>query len=186
MEELWNRLKNWLAQHAPEILETFNPPASPEDIERVHSATRGLLTDLYEFLHFADGQDEGCLLNYWGLLSSRNILYQISLMRDEVVPSWKADGINLDEAEVVGPIKLTLWDENWIPVLSDGGNLMCLDLIPELDEGGEIGQLIQWWRDGTATEWVSSGFRDWFSEFVESLEQGKIVLNSEGYSLTRN
>lgn len=186
MEELWNRLKNWLAENAPDILGTFNPSASSSDIEQVRAATQGQLPDLYEFLSLTNGQDEAPLLDDWYLLSSQSILREINLMRDSVVPSWKASGIDLGEAEVVGPIKLTLWDENWIPILSDGQNLMCLDLIPEIKEGGKVGQLIEWSRDFAPTQWISTGFRDWLSEFIESLEKGQIVLNSEGYSLTRN
>ncbi|NJK42890.1 MAG: hypothetical protein HC933_00300 [Pleurocapsa sp. SU_196_0] len=145
MNELWNRLQRWLEDHAPTILESFNPPATREELDRLRAATDERLPDLYAFLELRNGQDERPLFDDWSMLSATAILREIGLMREQVVPSWQANGVNLEVAEVIGPIRLTLWDEQWIPVFSDGTNLLCLDLIPA--SGGTEGQLIKWSRD---------------------------------------
>ena len=73
MDELWQRLRVWLEQNAPDILQTFNPPASSDEIDRLRVATQNQLPDLYEFLSLANGQDEAPLFDRWSLLSGRNI-----------------------------------------------------------------------------------------------------------------
>jgi cell wall assembly regulator SMI1 len=182
MNELWNRLQRWLENNAPTILGSFNPPAPREEIDRLKAATDERLPDLYALLELRNGQDERPLFDDWSMLSAAAILREISVMRDQVVPSWQANGINLEEAEVIGPIRLTLWHEQWIPVFSDGTNLLCLDLMPA--SGGVEGQLIKWSRDLAPTEWLEAGFRAWLTAFVEALERGEYSVEDE-YTLRR-
>ncbi len=177
LQDLWTRLKSWFAVHAPDRLETLAPGATDKQIAetetrlslrfpadfkasyRIHNGQLDIQQDLMDGREFLSLQRIEEEWNVWkGLLDSGEI----------------ADF----ESEPVGPIRIGWWNEKWIPITHDGGgNHDCLDLAPA--EGGNVGQIIDFWHDDATREIKAPSFGDWFAAFVEGCENGSYVYSDE-------
>lgn len=79
------------------------------------------------------------------------------LFAEAIHPSMK--GVHLT---TVGLVRGVLFDRSWIPIASDNGIPICLDMNPPL--GGSVGQVIYVdWEDGTVRVIAKN-----FLEFIES------------------
>lgn len=178
MQEIWNRIENWLRDNAPEVLEDLSEGA--EDLEII-SAEEYLDVkfpeDLKKSLKIHNGQksNEGkFLLNGWKLLSVENIMEEWDKLKD-FIESGDFDGIVSTNQ---GNIKKNWWNKKWLPLTHSGdGDYNCLDLDPPSAYG--YGQIITFWRDMQERDLVSKSYRNWLETFANDLEDGKYVYMTE-------
>ncbi len=168
MEELWTRIKQRLAMSNPALLATLAAGASSAEIEAVQRAINVSQDDLFASLEQVNGQisSDGAFYERFVLFSASEIAANYALMNEEVVSDLVESGVDLDEGESVGPVKPQIWSAAWIPFAGDGGNFLCLDTDP--DEGGSVGQVFSWWRDGAANTWLTVSYRAWLESVADA------------------
>jgi cell wall assembly regulator SMI1 len=65
----------------------------------------------------------------------------------------------------------------WIPITENQcGDNIFLDLDP--DEGGSVGQIVDWWHEQALSKLVSASFDGWLQDIVAALEQGKMQIGA--------
>jgi cell wall assembly regulator SMI1 len=177
MEELWHRLIELMRPHAPDVENWLNVGATEQQLRAAEEAMGVQLPDeVKEFYRIHNGQSRGSH-DFWqgGEL----------LSLERVVEEWKIwkgllDGGDFDDAKGVpeGPIKADWWNPSWIPLTSNGGgDHHCLDLDPA--EGGNVGQVIDFWHDWESRTLAAPSFMAWFEAFVVSCETGELVWSAE-------
>ena len=168
MEELWAQLKQRFAETNPGLLETLAAGASSVEIEALKRVINLEQNDLFASLAAVNGQisSDSPLYQRFVLFSVSEIAANYALMNEEVVPDRLESGLDLDEGESVGPVKPQIWNAGWIPFAGDGGNFLCLDTDP--DEGGSVGQVFSWWRDGSANTWIAENYTAWLEASVNA------------------
>jgi cell wall assembly regulator SMI1 len=180
MNELWDRLKSWLVQNAPELLETLQPGASEERIAALEKHFGATLPDDYRtFLQLCNGQAADAQFGFYDgeLLSTDNVKFQWDV--------WKklldANTFSGYQSQPQEGVKNDWWNSCWIPFTNDGsGNNLCLDLDPEGD--GKVGQVITMWHDSSERELIFPNFTGWLENVVDGLESGEIVFSLEEYA----
>jgi cell wall assembly regulator SMI1 len=166
MEELWDIIRQRLASTNPDMLKTFALGADSKQIESLKQIIGEQWNELFQSLEIVNGQDPSNppLFKRFSLFSTDEIAANYTLMNEDVVPDLVDSGIDLEEGDSEGPVKAQIWNKSWIPFAGDGGNFICLDGDP--DEGGSIGQVFTWWRDGSANQWLASSYRVWLEQLI--------------------
>lgn len=166
MDELWARIKQRLATTNPALLATLAAGASSAEIEVLQQAINSTQDDLFASLEQVDGQasSEQGFYERFVLFSASEIAANYALMNEEVVPDLVESGVDLDEGESIGAVKPQIWNAGWIPFAGDGGNFLCVDTDP--DEGGSVGQVFSWWRDGSANTWLAENYTVWLEQLT--------------------
>lgn len=182
MEEILERIENWLRNNAPQVLKTLQSGAS-----------KGQISELEEFLAVKFPDDVKSLYLIYngqssfdcGLLDDLEFL-SLERIKDEW-SVWKElldDGIfQDDDGQDQGSnpdlgIRNVWWSPQWIPLTYDGsGNHYCLDLNPA--EGGTNGQIITMWHDDDERKIVAPGFRAWLQQYADGLESGQFIFSDE-------
>ena len=171
MHEIWTRLEDWLAAHAPLLLPDLNPGATEAELSRL-AATIGaeLPADFLAFYRVHDGQrgDAGGLYEAEELLSVGRMLDEWTVWND-LLRQRTFDGAY--SAAPAG-VKDNWWNPRWLPLTYDGsGNHCCLDLDPA--PGGTYGQVIRMWHDDDERPLLAPSFRAWIMRYVVGLEAGR-------------
>ncbi len=180
MNELWNRLKTWLEQNAPELLETLQPAASEKKIAALeqHLGVR-LPEDYRAFLALTDGQKEYAEFNFHDgeLLSTKSIKTQWNIWKELLDDGTFEDSTSQPQLGIRGD----WWNARWIPFTHDGGgNHLCLDLDPA--KGGAVGQIISMEHDNGERLIMFNNFSHWLEQLLEDLQSGEIVFDTEEYN----
>jgi cell wall assembly regulator SMI1 len=164
MNEIWDKIKQNPFLIQSDVLNTLTLGAKIDQIESLKQVIGTQWNELFESLEVVNGQDPSNppLFQRFSLFSADEIAANYALMNDEVVPDLLDSGIDLEEGESEGPVKPQIWNKSWIPLAGDGGNFICLDGDP--DEGGDIGQVFIWWRDGSANQWVAPSYQVWLEQ----------------------
>jgi cell wall assembly regulator SMI1 len=167
MDELWESIKGRLAAIKSDILITLAPGADVSQIDSLKQVIGTQWEDLYASLEVVNGQNPSnpVLFQRFSLFSTSEIIANYTLMNEDVVPDLLDSGVDLDEGESEGPVKPQIWNKSWIPFAGDGGNFVCLDGDP--DEGGDVGQVFIWWRDGSANQWLTNNYRIWLEQLID-------------------
>ncbi len=181
MNELWNRLKDWLEQNAPELLETMQPGASETQIVALEQHLGVNLPEDYRaFLRLCDGQPNDPKIRFYDgeLLSTQTVKVQWDIWK-ELLDDGDFDDY---ESQPHQGVKSDWWNPRWIPFTHDGGgNHLCLDLDPA--PAGTVGQVITMWHDSMDRELIFSSFTAWLENVVNGLESGRIVFEIEEYNM---
>lgn len=172
METIWKRIEAWFANHAPDMLEEFRPPASNRNINHLED-TIGirLPAELESSYKIHDGS--------WALrMFPRGNLMGVQAIEQEWL-KWREvsdSGVFADwGAEPEGPIKPVHWSLRWLPLTDCGsGNHFCADLDPA--PGGHVGQIIWFDRVDGPVRVVASGFAEWLALYATDLEAGRYVF----------
>ncbi len=89
----------------------------------------------------------------------------------EMLEGGEFEGLS---GEPNGPIKAEWWNPRWVPLTSNGGgDHHCLDLDPA--EGGQVGQIMEFWHDWEVRTRIAPSFTAWFEAFVTGCETGRFV-----------
>jgi cell wall assembly regulator SMI1 len=104
-------------------------------------------------------------------------LYFVSL--DNMIATWQgmcqisADFEQNEEDFGIqeGPIKRHYWSQLWIPITENQcGDNVFLDLDP--DEGGNVGQIVDWWHEKGQSKLIAPSFSDWLKIIADALAKG--------------
>jgi cell wall assembly regulator SMI1 len=193
MDDLWRRLEAHLAQHAPILLATLNPPATKAAIRRAEAALGvPLPADLAASLRVHNGQVEGVPLvpaEYgtrrrrqiatWGELAPLDHIVRSTLQERK----YMHDGAMAEDAaeyEYDGPVRRD-GDWSWIVFADPGsGDRLGLDLRPA--DGGQVGQVLSIVHDPSCLFVLAPSYRAWFETLVQRYESGQYTLvNQESW-----
>lgn len=179
MEGTWARIERWLAESAPDVLDSLQPGATEEQISNTEAALGVTLPDEVRAsypIHDGQSPDGPGLMDAWEFLS-------LSRMLDEW-RIWKGllDGGDLADAksEPEEGVADDWWNPKWIPLTYSGsGDHHCLDLAPTPD--GEVGQIILMYHDIPTRQVVARSFGAWLEAFADDLEAGCYVYDGDQY-----
>lgn len=179
IEQNWQRITRWHAQHTPEGTLVLAEGASEAQIAKLEAVIGARLPDdLRHSLKLHNGQlDDGFLLYHGELLSVEQIewVWQMysDMQRDE---DWGlSEGYETHALQ--GPIRPVHWDALRIPLTDNSGNAVMLDLLPA--EGGLVGQLIEFDHETGPQGVIAPSFAAWLGQLADELEAGKHVYNEE-------
>lgn len=170
MQQLWQRLEIILQETNPSVLADLAPPATDTEISTLESQLGVKLPkDFIACLKVHNGQRGKAdgLFDGSKFLSTSGILQYWTMMED-VLDSGIFDDFNPDDLSSDG-VKSGAWIPKWIPIIDYGnGDFWCLDLDP--GEDGSYGQVIQYWHEDAEAQKEANSFKEWFSNFIDSLE----------------
>jgi cell wall assembly regulator SMI1 len=179
MKIIWERIHDWLAVNAPQVLENLRPGANDEEIYRAEAFFGVEFPEDFKLSYRVhDGQEEECcsLFPYLEFLSLQNVI-KIS----EKWQNYSDDNFRCDPEYIFEGIWNGWWNPNWIPFTNESnGACQCVDLAPAA--GGNVGQIIiVEWQEPTRGL-MASNFRVYLETFAEELERGEYRF-SEGDGL---
>jgi cell wall assembly regulator SMI1 len=176
---LFEKLKSWLEENAPELLATLAKGASEQKIAALETTLGQKLPDDYrEFLGLCNGQKKKSGFGF----------YEGKLLSiDDVTKNWSVWVRARDDGRLEGwkgkpekGIRKDFWNPAWIPFTrDDGGNNLCLDMDPA--KSGTVGQVITMWHDTEDRSIRFSGFTAWLENILSGLESEEIVFDLEDY-----
>jgi cell wall assembly regulator SMI1 len=170
MEEIWQRIENWMKENQPDLLSELNPGAKEEQITTLEKKLKIKFPEYFRrsaMIH--DGQIKHQSSLEWEILSLYRIEEEWNIWKDLLDSGEFADF----KSEPEHGIKDDWWNERWIPIAADGeGNNLCLDLDPA--PGGVYGQVITFWHDSGERTVEARSYRDWLGELAAKLETGKM------------
>ena len=191
MKAIWNRIDNWLAANAPEIINKLQPGATDEAIAQAEKLLEiEFPEDVKASYRIHNGQDrkKSGIFQGWSFLSLEEIIKEWE--------SWKRllDDGTFDEEEEEGTyygcasdglIRTDMWwNPKWIPITAElGGDNYCLDLDPAPE--GQVGQIIIMCHDDGYRELVANNFREWLEQLATDLEGGKYQIYEKSYWLEK-
>ena len=177
MNEVWNRIEQWLKANKPDLLSLLNEGASDSEIDTLETLlSLKLPADVRTSYRRHDGvSNEIGFIEASEVLSLEGVASQW-LVWKELLDNGAFDDFQSDPEHGVAN---DWWNAAWIPITYDGaGNHICLDLAPTSD--GHIGQMIEMWHDDRGRTIVAPSFRKWLEQF-EGLETGQVAF-SDDYS----
>ena len=162
VKSLLGRMERWLAANRPDYLAGLQPGASEAKLNRFE-ARFGLKlpTAFRELYRWRNGQVDGC---YDSLQMNR----MFTPLEDVADVKDMFDGMIGTDFERDG-----WWRRGWVPFLSDGGGShLCLDSTAE--GGGEVGQLVAFWKADADRPVEYPSVKAWLEELVASMEDGSL------------
>ena len=172
IETAWAAMETVLLERAPEALLPLRPAAASQAIHAcVEELGMTLPQDYLAWLTLHDGEAETHEPGPYG--------YRLTTLA-ESLRGWRMLTEVLGD-ENTGPIEAdlgvrsTVWSRGWWPFAENGaGDRLCLDLDPE--QGGMLGQVIEFRQEDPHRRRVADGFASWLQERAEALASGKLVL----------
>jgi cell wall assembly regulator SMI1 len=129
MKIIWERIHDWLAVNAPQVLENLRPGANDEEIYRAEAFFGVEFPEDFKLSYRVhDGQEEECcsLFPYLEFLSLQNVI-KIS----EKWQNYSDDNFRCDPEYIFEGIWNGWWNPNWIPFTNESnGACQCVDLAP--------------------------------------------------------
>lgn len=172
--ELWTALEHELRTHAAEVAADLKGPASEDELTKLRLVTGGNAPELYASYAIHNGQQSWGhpLFDPWKLLDIEEIFANVETMQ-EVIVLWAAEGIRADDIrdETIAGVRPDTWHEGWIPVAENGlGDLLCIDMAP--DDGGVLGQIIEWQHEDASRAVVAHSFSALLRQLLDSFPNG--------------
>lgn len=197
LNESLDQIVSWISRHAPQALETLNPPATPADIRLVESTLGVTLPDDFKaFLALHDGEasDEGLAILGDGnqLLPCARIIEQYRL--DQEMGASGADSVSADVAQwkaqaashiifVKGPVKPLMSSPRWVPISCANGDVIrYIDYDPA--PTGVVGQIIEVWPEGCSYAVLANSFGEFLRRYAEELQAGAFEAEDDGFILS--
>jgi cell wall assembly regulator SMI1 len=121
IDQLWERIERWLANHAPATLASLNPPASADDLTQVETALgRPLPAELTASLRRHNGTDEHRRTGRFALAGYMLLSTSQIVARWQMIERLLADRPRSDRDAV--------WQSHWVPfAASVGADMLYLD-----------------------------------------------------------
>ncbi len=175
MKDIWEKIENWLAINAQNVLSSLADGATDEEIanaEKILGIT--FPEDFKASYKIHNGQKDNYNLGFtygWHFLSLENIISEWQV--------WVDMGeFNNPYSKPKKGIKNNWFNQKWIPVTSNGNSdHHCLDLDPDKD--GKYGQIILLWHDDALRSLQAENFTEFLSYFSDSLECGGYRVDEE-------
>jgi cell wall assembly regulator SMI1 len=160
-ESLLERLERWLAANQPDYLAKLQSGVADAQLDAFESQFSLLLPAAFRALYrWRNGQEDGC---YKSLYENR----MFSPLESVADTKELLDGMighDFDSPE--------WWRRGWVPFLSNGGGShLCLDLAAE--DGGQVGQLIAFWKADEDRPVEYPSLEAWLADLVDSMESGE-------------
>ncbi|OUM55678.1 hypothetical protein BVG19_g5253 [[Candida] boidinii] len=180
IKEIWELFDDWLKENWVQGYNNLAHPATDEEIEILEENLGVKLPgDYKESLKCHNGQI-GYQFTFKNneYLSIDKVYHYRNLWKDIKI-SGKLDGLT-SKIYDNEPISNEWYNINWIPITHDGaGNHYCLDLDPDLNKNGKIGQIITMWHDSDSRSIISYSFKEFFADFVMDVLDGKTVYSDD-------
>jgi cell wall assembly regulator SMI1 len=180
MKIIWERIHNWLAANAPQVLTSLKPGATDEEIDRAQAFFGVEFPEDFKLSYRVhNGQDE----ESYSLFPHLEFLSLESAI--EISEKWQDcsdDNFRCDRENIFEGIWNGWWNQNWIPfTMESNGACECVDLAPAA--GGNVGQvIIVEWQEPTRGL-IAPNFRVYLETFADALERGEYRFSEDGYGL---
>jgi cell wall assembly regulator SMI1 len=164
VEQLIARMDRWLVANRPHYYALLQPGVSDADLDAFESRFAiALPTAFRQLYRWRDGQDPA---SYDAIQDNRSFC----TLADVAETKAMFDGMIGSDFE-----DPRYWRRGWIPFLHNGGgSYLCLDLAAE--DGGEIGQLIGFWKQDQDRPVEFASVEAWLKALVTSMEDGTLEL----------
>ncbi len=162
--ELISRMDRWLATNRPDFYSLLQPGATDAELDAFEARLSIKLPEAFRQLYrWRNGQDPG---------SSKPIQLNRTVSMLEEIASAKEELDSLIGCDFEDP---KYWRRGWLPFLHNGaGSHLCLDLAAE--DGGEVGQLIAFWKRDQDRPVEYPSIEAWLADLVTSMENGTLEL----------
>jgi cell wall assembly regulator SMI1 len=176
----WKRIERWLQSHAPEALEQFEPPASPEAIARVTETVGGLPDDYLALLGVHDGIGDEGIGVFEGFvpfsleeaLDARGVMQRVTQEGRRAYPDVHDSKMRPEPG-----VRKLAWHDAWLPVAvsaADPRTMIFMDLDPA--PGGTRGQLVRHVVDMDTLPIVAGSVAEWVERIANAMENGRVVV----------
>jgi cell wall assembly regulator SMI1 len=168
MLELVTRLDAWLSRYRPSYHAQLLPGLTAEELTAFEAQLGVTLPDGFRvFYQWRNGQADDYFKSFRGnqsWMSAADIAgtkeLMDSMIGSDFEPGW--------------------WERSWIPFLHNGaGSYLCVDIAGM--NGGQPGQLVEFWNRDRDRPVVSPGLDYWLHDFVRSLERDRWEETSLGF-----
>ena len=164
MDELLARMDRWLAAHRPDYYRLLRPGVTDAELD-AFEARFGLAlpTEFRQLYRWRDGQDPQSSAPLQGnrTFSTFAEVTTTKELMDDLI------GSDFDDP--------AYWRRGWVPFLHNGGGShLCLDLLAE--GGGEVGQLVAFWKRDEDRPVEYPNLEAWLTHLVASMEDGSLEL----------
>jgi cell wall assembly regulator SMI1 len=178
MDEIWDRIEAWLAQHAPAVLAGLNGPATEQELDATERALGVKLPeDVRASYRRHNGQPDSknSLLGGWDFMRLDRIR-AIWKMLTELFAQDQFKGFRNDASASI--MSRDWWNPKWVPFAENGsGDHYCIDLAP--GKRGKLGQVVLWYHDDGTRPILARDLRAFFSDFAKQLKRGEYVYDPE-------
>ena len=168
---LWNRIHAHLAVNDSYELSHLAPPATEAQICALEEAIGYRLpADYRASLAIHDGQQEDfvSVIDSLSLNSLRETLEEWRVM-EELLRAGTFEDYAPSELPEEG-LLAGWWNRGWLPIVSDNGNSINIDLDPADD--GVVGQVFFFDHEQGAGPVLAHSFAEWLEQVAEELETG--------------
>lgn len=205
--ESWRRIEAWMSRHCPEVVVSLLPGASeqdiagfeavigrelPEDVKASYRIHDGLGHVPFEYVEMLQGDDDDAPEP--DLVNSVFYDYGLDSIRErrecnEILTQWRI-GATLDTSEHVfdeygdrqvfphDAIQIRDHCRGWIPLFSDHGNCLGIDLAP--GPTGVVGQVINFGVDEGDRKFVlATSWAQFLEDYADELEAGNFAFQGE-------
>lgn len=170
IEQTFNQIQAWLAEHAPSLNKHFNPAAKPVQIAKLETKIGCVLPDSVRaayLLHNGESSDSHGLYGTWRWLPLDEVLAIDAEQR-------------LIEAEYqFGDFTPGLM----IPVMqSGGGDLYYVESCGHPDAAqpaGNESEVLEWWHEQPTRNVIAPSFAGLWQQFYLDLQAGKYVYKPD-------
>ena len=164
IKPLLERMERWLAANRPDYLARLQPGTTDAQLDAFEAQfSLELPAAFRELYRWRNGQEERCS-------ASLQMNRMFSPLEGVTDTKGLFDGMIGYDFDQEG-----WWRRGWIPFLSNGGGShLCLDLAAE--DGGRVGQLVEFWKADEDRPIVYPSLEAWLEELVSSMEDGELEL----------
>lgn len=170
----WRRLEQWCERHHPQLLETLNAGATPEEIAEVEETIgQPLPADVRESFAIHNGErgNNGFILGV-KLLPIVSVLGDMQTWQE--VESYNEEFRDSMSSWPEGAVQLDYSNRGWVPLTRDAGvNHIGVDLAPGLT--GVVGQVIIFGRDEDRKCVLASCWAEFLADIATFLESGAVT-----------
>jgi len=182
IEQTWQRIHRFAAEHAPSIVDSLSGPASDADLAALQALELPVPESLLASLRIHDGEHDdswGELLAGGGRLLGAAAIVATRDMLEDALRDFKPEfpGYYPDAAEPmgIGPVRPLTHSPAWLPIIDLNGDVTWfLDFDPA--DGGVPGQVIR--VDAESSEWVvcAESWDAFLQAYADALESGAIEI----------
>ncbi len=177
--DLWQRIDQWLATHAPRILEELKPGASEVDLVEAEATLGFALPEDFKAsyrIHNGGGTSLVGLLE--GMTEGLSPLKWLSAHEASNEP---ADFVANPERKHQ-PVQPVMWHPGWLVFATNAGGSsfgsdLCLDLAPAA--GGQVGQVIEWEQGVGPTLVIAPSFEALLTQWADWLTADVFYFENE-------
>jgi cell wall assembly regulator SMI1 len=161
---LIGRMDRWLASNRPDYYDLLQAGATDAELDAFEARLSLKLPEAFRQLYrWRNGQAPG---------SSNPLQFNRTFSTLEEIASTKEELDSMIGSDFEDP---RYWRRGWVPFLHNGaGSHLCLDLAAE--DGGQVGQLVAFWKRDQDRPVEHRSLEAWLAALVASMESGALQL----------